>query len=193
MTVLSFFWSIGVKAQESYTTYTMGYLEKEFSIQIGNDAKLYIDVLNMDKTSSQCGLILKAKKADAFIECLDTALKKFVEWKEIAIKNNVKEFRKEVACNCKVEGYFSFSDWQFDMLVMPTFEFLILDGSGTPTPVMMIRTGKLQSGTNQYIDSDGGCIVFKDEKEFRDFITKIKPKTVQDFLSSQPKKEELFK
>lgn len=185
--------TLGLQAQQKYTTYSMRYVEDEYDIQIGDEGKLYITIMTMDRTSKSAGIILKRKKAPQFMECLDSARKKYAEWTEIAIKNNVKEMSKEIDCGCKVEGFFSFGDWQFDFYVVPTFKFLVTDYGGKINHLLVINTGRMTSSSNQYIDSDGGTIIFNSDMEIVDFIRKINPKNVEEFLSKKPNVEELFK
>ena len=180
-------------AQEAYTDYTCGYSDKKYDIQIGKDGKLYIDVMSFDATATKAGLMLDRKREPDFSSCLDTAFKKYTEWKDIAVKNNVKELTKGIPCSCRLEGYFKYGDWQFDPYIAPTFEFTIIESQGKIWHLMIMRTGKMTSSSNQFMECDGAAIVFSTPEEFKDFMAKIKPANVDTFIANKPKTEELFK
>lgn len=183
-------------SQQTYTSFTSGYggsLKESHDIQIGKEGKLYVDLISADRISKQAGIILSRKRIPGFITCLDSALKKYESWREIAIKNGIKEMSKGIPCDCRAEGYFTYGDWQFDFSVFPTFEFKVLESEGKVFHLMIMRTGEMQSSTNQFMNHDGGLLIFENSEDFREFINLIKPETVDAFLAKQPKTEELFK
>lgn len=183
----------GAYAQDAYTDYACGFAEKKYDIQVGKEGTLYIDIMSLDGSVSKAGLMLSRKREEDFSACLDTAFKKYTAWKDIAIKNNVKELVKDIPCTCRVEGFFKYGDWQFDYYVSPTFEFTVMESRGKTWHLMIMRTGKMTSSSNQFMECDGAAIVFSTPEEFKDFMTKIKPANVDAFIANKPKTEELFK
>jgi hypothetical protein len=180
-------------AQMEYTSYRMGLTGEEYKIEIGKEGKLYISMLSVDNLSKEAGIIVKPNKAQTLIECLDTSRKKLREWGKIARDNNIQEFRKEIDCRCKVEGFFSYGDWQFDYNVQLTFNFTMLKVGEEVYPVLMVRTGPMQSMSNQFISHDGATIVFEKDEEIVEFIRMINPKNVEVFMNKVENKENLFK
>ncbi len=179
--------------QQNYTDYTSAYTGASYNIQVGNEGELYIDLMSFDEGDSKVGLIVKRKRVGDILNCLDSALSKYNSWKTVAINNNVKDFAKSIDCNCKSEAYFKYGDWQFDNFVQPTFEFKVVESNGKVWHLLIVRTGKLVSSTNQYIDHKGGAIVFSSSDEIVNFMNYIKTESVDLFLSKKPKTEELFK
>lgn len=180
-------------AQMEYTFYRMGLTGEEYKIEIGKEGKLYISMLSVDNLSKEAGIIVKPNKAQALTVCLDTSRKKFQEWSKIARDNNVKDFRKEIECRCKVEGFFSYGDWQFDYNVPLTFIFTMLNVGEEVYPVLMVGTGPMQSMSNQFISHDGATIVFEKDEEIVEFIRMINPKNVEVFMNKVENKDNLFK
>lgn len=190
LSVISFQFLTG---QQKYMDYSSAYTGASYSIQIGNDGDLYIDLMSFDAGSATVGIILKRKRIDDFLNCLDSSLVKYNSWRNVAMSNNVTDFSKSIDCNCKTESYFKFGDWQFDNFVMPTFEFKVLESSGKIWHLLIVRTGKLVSNSNQYIDHDGGAIVFSSSEEIKNFLSSVSIESIDGFLSKKPKTEELFK
>jgi hypothetical protein len=179
-------------SQMDYEKYSMNQTSKSYKIQVTEKGELYIDIMSLDPTSREAGIILKKNKSEDFILCLQEAKSKFTEWKQIAVQNGVKKLRKPIECGCSVSSYFSYGKWQFDFSVYPEFAFLVLESGGTVTYSLVVNTGELQSSSNQFMDSDGGIIVFMSEKEVDSFISKINPAAVEKFLA-KPKADDLFK
>jgi hypothetical protein len=179
--------------QQNYADYTSAYTGTSYTIQVGGDGELYMDLMSFDAGGSKVGLIMKRKRIDEFNNCLDSALAKYNSWKNVAINNNVKDFAKSIDCSCKSEAYFKYGDWQFDNFVQPTFEFKVVESNGKVWHLLIVRTGKLVSNSNQYMDHDGGAIVFSSSEEMVNFMNYIKIESVDLFLSKKPKTEELFK
>lgn len=182
-----------VHAQKDYTTYKMSYTGLNYDISVGDKDQLFLDIMSLDKLHSKVGLLLTTDESKEFMRCIDSAEKKFVEWKAIAIKNGVKDFSKELDVTFNCNGYFHYGDWEFDRSVNPTFEFMVINSSGITKYLMVMRTGEMISSTNEFIKTDGGAIVFSTAAEFKALRDKIKPENVTKFFETKPKTEELFK
>lgn len=179
--------------QLKYESYKMSYSEKIYAIQVAEDGEVYIDIHSLDQSTRKVGFIMKLKDIPDFISCLETSKAKFVEWKKVAIQNNVKEVKKPLDCTIETDAFFTYGDWQFDFNVQPESIFMVMPlSNGTTKYIHVIRSGKLVSSKNDYIESDGGAIIFQSAAEFDDFIAKIRPEAIQKFLDSRPK-EDIFK
>ena len=56
----------------------------------------------------------------------------------------------------------------------------------------LLRTGELQSSSNQFMKVDGFALVFSSSKEIDDFVNAISPEKITEFLN-KPKNDALFK
>jgi hypothetical protein len=110
-------------------------------------------------------LKLTEKQHPLFVESFVQAKAKYQEWLDLAVKNNVTDVRKQMEITARAGAYFSYGDWQFDYVVGLEFEFLVVASDGITKRLLIVRTGKVTSSTNQYMEVDGYAIVFTDPKE----------------------------
>lgn len=181
-------------SQEQYKEYTNSYLGKTYDIEIGDKGDLYIGAYSMDKISSLCGLVLMKDKIEDFSNSLVEAKGKYVEWVQTAKDNNVTELTKDISIKSpKISSYFKYGDIHFDFSVTPSFEFKITNTNGEVRYLLLVRSGKLQSSSNQFTDSDGWIIVYTSEEEISTFIDNISIEGVEKHLQQSTEKEDLFK
>lgn len=185
-----------IKAQEKFTTYDNTYIGKSYEIQISNDKgkfKLFIDALSVDTMHEKGGILVEEKNYPGFIDALSEAKLKYEEWVRTAQENNVKELNKEMKIKSKVSGYFLYgSKWNFQFLVNLKFDFKIIDSKGEIKYLLLVRTGELQSSSNQFMKVDGFLLVFSSSDEIDDFLNSISIDKIIDF-TNKPKNEDLFK
>jgi len=179
--------------QDSFASYLSSYAQKEYAVSIslkGEDKyTLYTDIMSMDRISDQVGIMLDQKSHPGLLSDLTEAKALYSEWIETAKANNVTELEKRMSIKTRCGGYFHYgSKWNFQYLVTLDYDFKIVEGKY----LLIVRTGKLQSSSNQYIDHDGGVIVFSDPGEIDEFITNLSLEAVQEFRE-KPKSEDLFK
>lgn len=179
-------------AQMDYTTFKYELQTEPLDIQVTDEGKIYISMVSLDKTSKTAGMILTTKKAEALIQELTAARDKFTEWKAIAIKNGVKDVDKPMDLSLSCSGFFSYGKWQFDFAVNPTLTFRVMDLGTEVKQLLLLKTGEMTSSSNQFMETTGGVIAFKNEAQINDFISKIKTESVQKFLA-KPKDEALFR
>lgn len=185
------------KAQEKFSTYDNTYSDKTYEIKVFSKEKdkfsIYIDALSLDATYEKGGIYMDEKQHEIFLNAITEAKTKYAEWVKTAKENNVKELHKLIAVKSKVSGYFMYgSKWNFQFTVNLKFEFKILESVGETKYLLIIRTGELQSSSNQFIKVDGFVLVFGSVAEIEEFTTIILKEKVLDFVNA-PKKEELFK
>jgi hypothetical protein len=188
---------LNLKAQEKFTTYDNIYAKKTYDIQLSskdNDKfTLYIDAMSLDKLHETGGFMVDDKKYQGFVDALNEAKIKYQEWEQTAKANNVKELDKEMPIKSKVVGYFLYgSDWHFQYLVNLTFDFKILESDGEIKNLLIVRSGKMQSSSNQFMDVDGVVLVFSSAKEIQEFVDSISLEKIKEF-KNKPKSEDLFK
>lgn len=184
-------------AQEKFTSYDNTYGGKTYDIQIASKDKekfsLYIDAMSLDRTHEKGGITIDQKQYQDFINAIAEAKTKYEEWVKTAKENNVKELSKTMTIASKAGGYFLYgSKWNFQFLVNLKFDFKILESKGEIKYLLLIRTGELQSSSNQFMKVDGFVLVFSSTKEMDDFSTAISMDKITEFVN-KPKKEALFK
>jgi len=196
---ICFFALIAVKsnAQEKFTSYDNTYGGKTYEIQIDAKEKekfsLYIDAMSLDRTHEKGGITIDQKQHQDFLNAIAEAKSKYEEWVKIAKENNVKELDKTMTIKSKAGGYFLYgSKWNFQFLVNLKFDFKILESKGEIKYLLLIRTGELQSSSNQFMKVDGIALVFSSTKEMDEFTTAISTEKITEFVS-KPKKDALFK
>jgi uncharacterized protein (DUF1330 family) len=188
---------LNVNAQDKFTTYDNAYAKKTYDIQISlkdNDKfTFYIDAMSLDNLHEKGGFMVDDKKYQGFIDALTEAKSKYQEWEQTAKSNNVKELDKEMPIKSKVAGYFLYgSDWHFQYIVNLTFDFKILESEGEIKYLLIVRSGKMQSSSNQFMDVDGVVLVFTSANEIQEFVDSISLNKINEFRN-KPKSEDLFK
>jgi hypothetical protein len=191
------FTSTNVKAQEKFSTYENTLFQKTYPIQISvkekDDFSLYIDAFSFDKIHSDGGITIKSKKYQDFINALTEAKGKYEEWVKTANENNIKELDKSMNISSVVDGYFMYgSKWNFQFGVFLKFDFRVREIGGKVQHILLVKTGELQSSSNQFMKVDGFALVFTSTKEIDDFLAKISMDKINEF-QNKPKKEDLFK
>jgi hypothetical protein len=184
-------------AQEKFASYDNTYAEKTYDIQLSSKDRekfsLYIDAMSLDRTHEKGGIIIDQKQYQYFINAITEARTKYEEWVKTAKENNIKELSKTMTIASKAGGYFLYgSKWNFQFLLNLKFDFKIIEIKGEVKYLLLIRTGELQSSSNQFMKVDGLVIVFSSTKEMDDFLTVISTDKITDFIN-KPKKEALFK
>lgn len=188
--------SLNSYAQENFSTYDNSYIGKTYNIQISSkekdDVTLWIDAMSLDKLHDKGGLMLKTKDYQDFINAIGEAKLKYEEWIKTAKENNVKELTKTMKINSKVDTYFAYGDWNFARNVFLDFEFKIIEKKEDLNYLLIIRTGELQSSSNQFMKVDGFALVFSSTAEIDKFTSAISIEKVNTFLN-KPKAKDLFK
>lgn len=187
-------------AQEKFSSYDNVFLKKTFEIQISlkdGSAILWIDAASLDNSVDKAGYEIEESQLGGFIENLNEAKTKYIEWVSKAKENNVSEVDKSMELTTKtqkVSGYFKYGDWQFDHNVRLTYNFKIFkdDKIDKTNYLLIVRSGKLQSGSNQFMDCKDVVLVFTTADEITDFLNIISPEKITNY-KNKPKSEELFK
>jgi len=192
-----FLWSTFIVAQDNFATYNNSYFEKTYNIDISlkeNDKfNLYIDAYSMDRLYKIGGITVDNKELSSLIDALNNAKLKYQEWVEVAKENSVKDLNKKMNLNSKVGGYFlSGSDWHFSAIVNLTFEFKVTEINGVTKHLLIVRSGEMQSASNQFMKVDGVVLIFSSSEEIDEFISAISIEKIEEF-KSKPKTEDLFK
>ncbi|NRT14698.1 hypothetical protein HNP99_001042 [Flavobacterium sp. 28A] len=184
-------------AQEKFTTYDNTYGEKTYEIQISSKDKekfsLYIDAMSLDSNHSKGGITIDQKQHQDFLNAIAEAKIKYEEWVNTAKENDVKELDKTMTIKSKAGAYFLYGNkWNFQNFVNLKYDFKIIESKGEIKYLLLLKTGKLQSSSNQFMKVDGFVFVFSSTKEVDDFTNAISSEKITEFMN-KPKKEALFK
>jgi hypothetical protein len=183
--------------QEKFTTYDNTYSEKTYEIQLSKDntgsLTIWIDALSLDNLHEKGGIMVKEKQYQSFVDALGEAKTKYEEWVKTAKENSVTDLDKEMPIKCKVGGYFLYGgDWNFQYLVNLDFDFKIFESKGELKYLLIVRTGELQSSSNQFMKVDGVVLVFSSANEIQTFKDEISMEKINAFFN-KPKADDLFK
>lgn len=194
---ISLFLLANITAQEKFTTYDNSYAEKSYEINLSSKENgkytLYIEAMSMDKLHETGGLMVESKIHQKFLDALNEAKIKYQEWVQTAKVNNVKELDKEMKIKSRVAGYFLYgSNWHFQYYVNLTFDFKIIESGEEIKYLLIVRSGKMKSSSNQFMDVDGVVLIFTSNDEIEEFVNTITIQKVIDF-ENKPKSEDLFK
>lgn len=189
--------SLKSNAQEKLTSYDNTYNGEKYEIQISAKEKekfsLYIDAMSLDNLHEKGGISINQNQHQDFLNAIEEAKLKYEEWVKTAKENNVKDLNKTMSIKSKSGAYFLYgSKWNFQFSVNLKFDFKIVENTGEIQYLLLIKTGELQSSSNQYMKVDGFVLVFCSSKEIDDFTASIATEKVTEFVN-KPKKEELFK
>lgn len=186
-----------VMGQEKINSYTMSFFDTSPTFDISatednGEYKYYISMFSLEGERSPVVLMIdKPEKMKSLVDNLGDALSTYVEWDSISVANNVTDLNKELSIKSeKFESAFIYgSSWNFDYVVRLSYTFKHMDDG---KPVLIVRTGELQSGSNQYIDSDGGVFVFSSEDEIEEFIDSLDRRHVENYFNKKQNTESLF-
>ncbi|MFV0147661.1 hypothetical protein OBK20_04865 [Empedobacter falsenii] len=186
--------------------YQMSYFKKDFIIEVGNDNTIkkkkkdidkyfidyYISVQSIEdiNNNDRVSLLVKHYKYDKFIEYLENIKSKYVEWKNIAIVNNIENINKIIDVKAPIiDAVFYYSDWHIDKLVHLETKFTKFDDKFS----ILINSDELTSWSNEFIKNKGFALVFSSEEEIEDFINKLNNEKAIELIKSKEAKEDLFK
>ncbi len=184
------------KAQEKFSSYENSYVGKYYPIQIAFKDKekftLYIDAFSLDAIHENGGININEKNYEGFIDALNNAKVKYGEWVKTAKDNNVNQLDKQMSIKSRADAYFLYgSKWNFQFDFNLTYDFRILDVKGETKYFLLVKTGELQSSSNQFMKVRGVTLIFESTKQIETFLSLISKDKIDQFIN-KPKKELLF-
>jgi hypothetical protein len=193
------FLALQLNAQEKVSTYNVDYLNKNFDIMISKGKKdnytLYLQILSIDNISKNCGIYFNKKNHEELLKTLIEAKQKYIEWSEIAEKNNVNDLLKPMDIKSLCNGaYFDYgSGMHAKSFFNSIYQFKVSSNdAGKVSKLMLIKTGELQSSSNQFIKSDGGLLIFSSVSEIDFLLNEISIDKIKEY-TNKPDHNELFK
>ena len=145
-----------------------------------------------NNNEGDCGLLMMSKKVNSFIKAWEDAKSKYIEWKEVAKTNNVKDFKKVMDIKIpKVYAYWyypmSYTTDEFE----PFFEFKVYDGKYFYLTLII---------EEDFLDEKFGIInkkrfhiYFSSLSQINNFINSIRPEKVTSHYNKKKTIENLFK
>jgi hypothetical protein len=171
--------SCNVFGQQKFSSYSEIGSENPYEIEISGtseqDFELWIPVYSLDKLHKRCGFTLNKKNYNQFVIAIMEAEKKYKEWKEVAIENEIKSFQKKITFEFpKCDGFFYYgSSIQFDFNALPQSVFRVVDLSDGLHYWLQVRFGKMESVTNQFMTHDGMIMTFDNPEKINEFLSAI--------------------
>jgi hypothetical protein len=148
--------------------------------------------MSFDKLHDKGGISIDSSKYKIFIESINQAKLKYIDWIKTAKDNNVKEVTKQMEISCKADAYFEYGDTQFQFDDPLDFEFKIIGSNGILKYLLTINTGALQSSSNEFMKVDGFALVFASVNDIDNFVNAISEQKINDYVN-KPKSKDLFK
>jgi hypothetical protein len=180
-------------SQEQVSSYDMSYFDEvTFEVsatESNNGYKYYISMYSMDR-----GMIVlmidDASEMETLVGNLNDALDTYIKWDSVSVANNVTDLNKEMSIKSgRYEAAFTYgSSWHFDYNVPLDFEFKHIDGN----PHLIVRTGEVNSASNQFIDSKGGVFVFNSTDEIEGLIGSLDYSHAETYFNNKKNTETLF-
>ncbi len=194
--LLFIFLSVACNAQDKFTSYENTYFRKTYPIQIVSKEKgkftLWIDAWSYDRVHDKGGIMINHRNHQNFIDALIQARFKYDEWVKTAKENNINDVSKPMNIKSGADAYFMYgSKWNFQFDISTSFNFEVRDNNGKTEYLLFVKTGELQSSSNQFMKVNGFALVFKSSNEITNFVDLISEDKIVDFIN-KPKKEDLF-
>jgi D-ribose pyranose/furanose isomerase RbsD len=192
----AFAFTAGMNAQDPISLFGMNYFDTSEQIDYETSAgepdtdgefSYYIDMYSTEDRA--VSLIVTSKNASKFISLLTQFKTKFINWDSTAVANNITDLNKTIKTEkLKLKSAFLYGDWQFDYSVNLEATFKHINAK----PVLIVRTGELQSSSNQFMKTDSGIWVFNSAEEIQTLIDTIDSVAVKNHFDKKNSKKDLF-
>jgi hypothetical protein len=186
-----------IKSQNLLGTYTTIQRDKPFEIKItvknNRWDEMYIYAHTEDRMTEKGGLIIREASYNRFIKKIQEAKKKYIEWKEVALQNEVKELRKNTNVRNRQGVFFYYGDkWCHSYYQPIYFYFMVVSIDNKPEFFLSIETDVVFANQNQYMKTRGYSISFRTIEEIDVFLETISLDKINKHIESKSK-EDLFK
>jgi hypothetical protein len=193
------FLALQSNAQEIYSRYTSSFINESFDLGLfkNSDSKysLYVFGYTTERIKEKCGVFFDNKEHESFLKTLKDAKQKYIEWKNIAKINDVKDVNKpmEIKSFCNGGFFYYGGKVQLKLSFNVEYYFVVITTEGRPSNYLLIlQTGEMKSVSNEFIKSSGANIIFSSEEEIESFINNISLEKINGLLA-KPDKKDLFK
>ncbi len=192
--LVSMFWLLGfnVFAEQKVGTYRV--LERDFDIEAGYDSNnrlvVYIGVISEYDHEKSMIAITGENNVESFVSALQQVKAKYNEWKDVAIKNNVTDYKKaidvtfpnvEIYWRGASKWYSSFSRNFIKMLFLVSEEGKATVGCG----------GEAKDWDNEYI-TQKWYFLFSSSNEIEGLVKALNIEGIKSKISSKQNTDDLF-
>jgi len=165
-------------AQELYKTYEYGKIEITVKAGVGQSAMyLHIDDI--------CIILNKSDRIE-FLKFIGDSYSKYVEWSDLAKKNNVTTMSKAIE-TISFPSFFDYGGWRFSNAKI-TSMISIINGS----PNYFLYISAMQDSKNQYIKSSPKVLILS-FSVMSDLATYLNEWNISEFIELKNEENELFK
>ena len=177
-------------AQDVVGSYLNSYFGKTYSIEasLENNTlnKVYIEVET--KGSKQGFISIDSKDLQSFKASLLSLRDKYLEWKQIAISNNVTKMNKDfdITFPTVTVAWYT-SKWWFSFNRKITMSFMILENGD----IIAVWSPKVSASSNEYID-ETFYFVFGSKDDFTNLLKELDGQKICDKLLKTKNAESLF-
>lgn len=175
---------VSANAQDTYANYSMNYFNDSYLVDISDD-KIFMEI----EGESESLFIIKKEDISIYQLALKTIKSKYVEYKNIAIENNITSIDKDMITF--PYGTISGIAWigakaYIDLNPSLKGRFKVLNGK-----YLYVISGEAVAEDNEYIDNKY-YFVISSEEEFDALISIFDESNINAYLDSLKKVEELF-
>lgn len=175
---------VSANAQDTYANYSMNYFNDSYLVDISDD-KIFMEI----EGESESLFIIKKEDISIYQLALKTIKSKYVEYKNIAIENNITSIDKDMITF--PYGTISGIAWigakaYIDLNPSLKGRFKVLNGK-----YLYIISGEAVAEDNEYIDNKY-YFVISSEEEFDVLISIFDESNINAYLDSLKKVDKLF-
>lgn len=192
---LSFACSVFCFAEDVISTYKVSGVELEVQASKPNGGKFtyYIQTFDENASDKDVFLCVESKYVQEFKETLKLVKEKFIEWSEVADKNNVTEMAKELPHSFKniYFAWFGAKWWFSDTFknVTPYFVVSPDENFGVLKMVAILKT--VSAYSNRYITKEI-TFLFGEPEEIDTLIDALNEDKVYEHFNSKTQTSDLF-
>lgn len=185
--------AISAHGQECFSNWHSSYFDTKFDIKISNEIKngvfdIYVHAFDENGDTSIC-LNFDSETIVDFIAFLENVKSKYIEWKNIAIANNVSDMTKEMEFRTPscTACWFWVDEWHFSFGVKLKPTFVILDDGRMV--VMIIK--EFTASDNRYI-TNTMYMVWGCEQDIDSMINALNVDEMRTKINSKMGAKQLF-
>jgi len=193
ITIIAILFScLALRAEEKVGMYHSSYFDVDYSIEAGYNSRnvltVYVQVEG-EHSSDKVFFNFDGGDIDYFVKALKLAKEKFVEWQDIAIKNNVTDMRKDLDISFpRTTIAWLGSKWWFSFNKRLSPEFVV----SSEGDILFLITGKAVSSSNEYIDMKYYFALSR-ASDFDELIEALNIEKITEHFNKKQNVEDLFK
>ena len=182
-----------VSGQETFSNWHSSYFDKTFDIKISDKIQngvfdIYIHAIDENMKTDIC-LNFNSETIVDFITFLENVKSKYIEWKNIAVANNVSNMTKEMdfrTPNCTACWYYV-NEWYFNFDVKLKPIFMVLDDGR----IVVMLNKEFTASDNRYI-TNRIYMVWGCEQDIDSMITALNVDAMIAKINAKINTQELF-